>query len=199
MLCTSKCCFVCLYVREREWENECVCMCVSVFKRTREHSYRGPPMPHIERGFSESVMGIRKNIISYSSRMVNLLKPSWSLHAYSCYCPLIQPVKLKDKVWWRTTYVCGCTCVLLVELLRLVWGYAIMDISINYQYKLWHLSLFYNITVVIAQIKKCVWSVAVWPQWNVAAPAIVVGLIFFSLSCTEVCAGLQNNMGLDVI
>lgn len=44
-------------------------------------------MPHSEGGFSESVMGIMRNLISYSDSRVNLSKPSWSLHAHSCYCP----------------------------------------------------------------------------------------------------------------
>lgn len=38
-------------------------------------------MPHSERGFAESLMGITRNMILSGYRMVNLLKPRRSLHA----------------------------------------------------------------------------------------------------------------------
>lgn len=47
-------------------------------------------MPHSKRRFSESVMGIMRNMILYGYIMVNLLKPCWSLHAHSCYCPVVK-------------------------------------------------------------------------------------------------------------
>lgn len=68
----------------------CVRSHARVQKNKRAHLERPSVMPHSERGFSESVMGIMRNIISYSYRMVNLLKPRWSPHTHSCYRPTME-------------------------------------------------------------------------------------------------------------
>lgn len=79
-------CFVQMHVCTRS-----MCVCVCVCPKEQESTLReNPPMPHSEKGFSESVMGIMGNMISYGYRMVNLLKPHWSLHAHCCYCPVME-------------------------------------------------------------------------------------------------------------
>lgn len=90
-----------------------VCVCLCVFKRTREDINWGPPLPHSEKGFFlESVTGIMGNIISYGYRMVNLLKLCWSLHTHFSYCPLTEAPCEAEK-----TRKQGCVCVSIQYLL----------------------------------------------------------------------------------
>lgn len=85
-------------------------------------------MPHSEQGFSESVMGIMRNMVSYGYRMVNLLKPCWSLHAHSCHCPVTEPTG--ECTMGINLYEGVFTCVLPVVLQVIkVWRHVIVDIS----------------------------------------------------------------------
>lgn len=72
-----------------------------------------------DRGFSESLMGITRNMILYGYIAVNLLKPRWSRHVQSCCCCSIMPapVRLHNDTLIR---VCVCVCLFVLVLLLCV-------------------------------------------------------------------------------
>lgn len=170
-------------------------VCVSYVQKNREHIWRGPPMPHSERGFSESVMGIMRNMISYGYRMVNLLKPCLSLQAHSCYCPVMEAYR--QSVYRQCMMGKNlCVCVLPVGLMGVEWRRAIMDISNYLLRECWHLYLLFNIKNESFLKLKSQWSAlseccscfmatltfscccCCWPE-------------FSSVSDVEVCAALK--------